>query len=55
MPESDNVQKHALACMRMATECRDLAADVPEPELKAHFIHLASMWTELATLPRVLH
>ena len=47
MSESDNVRKYALACMRLAAECRDLAADVPEPELRAHFLHMASMWTEL--------
>ena len=55
MSESDNTQKHALACMRMAAECKDLAADVPEPDLKARFLLMASMWTELADLPRVLH
>jgi hypothetical protein len=48
-------QKYALMCMRLAAECRGLAADVPEPELRAHFLHMASMWTELADRPRVLH
>jgi hypothetical protein len=55
MSESDNVQEHSLACMRMAADCRDLAADVPEPDLQAHFLALARMWTELADQPRVLH
>jgi hypothetical protein len=28
-------QKYALMCMRLAAECRGLAADVPEPDLRA--------------------
>jgi hypothetical protein len=55
MFESDITRKHALACMRMAAECRGLAADVPEPDLRAHFLRMASMWTQLADQPRVLH
>ena len=50
-----NVEKYALMCMRLAAECRGLAADVPEPDLRAQFLRLASMWTELAKMPRVLH
>jgi hypothetical protein len=50
-----NVQKYALACMRFAAECRGLAADVPEPDLRAHFLRVAGAWTELANMPRVLH
>ena len=50
-----NVQKYALMCRRLAAECRGLAADVHEPDLRAHFLRLASRWTELADQPRVLH
>ena len=50
-----NVQKYALACMRFAAECRGLAADVPEPDLRAHFLRMAGAWTELADMPRTLH
>ena len=53
MFESDNVEKHALTCMRLAAECRGLAADVPTPGLRAHFLRMASMWAELADQPRV--
>jgi hypothetical protein len=52
---SNCVQKYALMCMRLAAECRDLAADVPEPDLSAHFLHMASAWEELAVQRRVLH
>ena len=55
MFKSDNVQKYALACMRMAAECRGLAADVYEPDLRARFLYMASMWTQLADHSRVLH
>jgi hypothetical protein len=51
----NGVQKYALMCMRLAAECRSLAADAPELDLSAHFLHMASMWTELAVQPRVLH
>jgi hypothetical protein len=50
-----NVQQFALLCLRLAAECRGLAADVPGPSLRAHFIRMASMWTELADQPQVLH
>jgi hypothetical protein len=32
-------QKYELMCMRLAAECRELAADVPEPDL-----HTCSIW-----------
>jgi len=49
------LRKYELLCMRLAAECRNLAADVPEPDLKAQFLRMARMWTELAKQPRVLH
>jgi hypothetical protein len=50
-----NVEKYALLCLLLAAECRGLAADVPEPDLRAHFLRMARTWTELADQPRVLH
>ena len=49
------VQKYPLMCLRLAAECRGLAADAPEPDLRVHFLHLARIWTELADQRRVLH
>ena len=46
---------YIIMCLRLAADCRNLAADVPEPDLRAHFLHMASMWVELADQPRVLH
>jgi len=50
-----DIQKYAVMCMRLAAECIALAADVPEPDLRVHFLGMASKWTALANLPRVLH
>jgi hypothetical protein len=50
-----DVQKYALMCLRLAAECKGLAADAPEPDLRVQFLHLAHMWTELADQRRVLH
>ena len=55
MSELDNFLKHKIMCMRLAAECRGLAADAPEPDLKAHFLRLATSWEEIADRPRVLH
>jgi hypothetical protein len=55
MSELSYVQNFALTCLRLAAECRALAADAPEPDLRARFLHMASMWTELADQTPVLH
>jgi hypothetical protein len=52
---SNYVQKYALMCLRLAAECRDLAKNVPDPGLRAHFLRVAGMWTELADQAGVLH
>jgi hypothetical protein len=35
-------QTYALMCVRLAAECRGLAADAPEPDLRAHLLHTAA-------------
>jgi hypothetical protein len=47
-----HVQNYALLCLRLAADCRNLAEDVPEPELREHFLRMAGMWSELAVQPR---
>jgi hypothetical protein len=32
-----------------------LAGDVPEPDLRVRFLHMASVWEEMAVQRRVLH
>jgi hypothetical protein len=55
MSESNRVRRYALMCQHLAAECRGLAADVPEPDLRARFLDMASRWAELADQPRVLN
>jgi hypothetical protein len=48
VPESDYARKHAVMCLRLAAECRDLAAAVATPELRARVLSMADMWEDLA-------
>jgi hypothetical protein len=48
-------RKYERLCTRFAAECEGLAADAPEPDLRAYFLRMAVMWAELADQPRVLH
>ena len=48
MSESNYAQKHALLCLRLAAECRDLAAAASTPELRARVLRMADLWEELA-------
>jgi hypothetical protein len=50
-----NTQKYALMCRCFAEECRGLAADVSEPDLRERFLRMAGAWTKLADQARVLH
>ena len=53
MSESNYAQKHALLCLRLAAECRDLAAAASTPELRARVLLMADMWEELSVQPEV--
>jgi hypothetical protein len=46
--ESDNLRKHALECMRLATDCMQLVGDVHSPTLRSHFLRMARVWRILA-------
>jgi hypothetical protein len=50
-----NMETFGLMCRRLAAECRVLAADVPEADLRVHFLRMAGMWEKLADQPRILH
>jgi hypothetical protein len=43
--ESVNARKHALECMRLATDCRQLADEVHSPTLQQHFLRMARVWS----------
>jgi hypothetical protein len=53
--ESGRTIKHALLYLRLAAECRGIAAEVNEPDLRAHFLRSASAWTDLAERGPILH
>ena len=48
MSETVNWRKHELECVRMATDCMQLAGDVQNPALQSHFVRLARVWSDLA-------
>ena len=48
MSESDSERKHALECMRLATDCMQLVGDVHDPTLRSHFLRMAGVWRILA-------
>jgi hypothetical protein len=48
MSERDNRRKHDLECLRLASDCMQLADDVDRPVLRSHFIRMAREWTTLA-------
>jgi hypothetical protein len=49
--ESDYARKHSLLCLRLAAECRDLAAAASTTELRARALRMADLWEELADQP----
>ena len=48
MSKSANLRKRELECLRLASDCRQLAEAVPSPSLKSHYIEMAKTWTMLA-------
>ena len=55
MTEASYIRKHALLCLRLAAECRGIADEVHEPKLRAYFLRVAGVWTDLADRGPVLH
>jgi hypothetical protein len=43
-----DLQKHAIECMRLAADCRQLSGDVQNPTLQRHFLRMAEVWSTLA-------
>jgi hypothetical protein len=48
LSEADNSRKHALECLRLATDCMQLAGDLHNPALQTHFVRMAKEWTGMA-------
>ena len=50
-----SADKYALMCLRLAAECRSVAAVVPGRDLKARYLRLARKWGELAEQSSASH
>jgi hypothetical protein len=48
MSESDNLRKYALECMRLASDCKQLAGDADSSALRSHFLRMTTVWTTRA-------
>ena len=48
MSEPANLRKLELECLRLETDCRELACAIDSPALKAHFTQMAEKWSTLA-------
>ena len=48
MSDSNNEQKHALECLRLASDLMQLSKETLNPNLKAHCLRMAGVWTDRA-------
>jgi hypothetical protein len=53
--QSSYTINRALVCLRLAAECKGIAAQVREPELRARFLQAADESTDLADRGPILH
>jgi hypothetical protein len=42
------LRKHALECLRLQTDCMELARVAHGHDVQAHFVHMAGFWGALA-------
>jgi hypothetical protein len=48
MSDEEYSRKHALECLRLASDCMQLAGDVGNPALQSRFLRMGKLWTNLA-------
>jgi hypothetical protein len=48
MSSSFGSRRYELECLRLASDCMQLACDVPNPALNSHFVRMAKVWQDLA-------
>lgn len=48
MSTLEDLRKYQLECLRLATDCRNLAENVKSAELRSHFLQMAEDWTARA-------
>jgi len=46
VPDSDYSRKHALECMRLASDCKQMVGYVSSPALHSHFLQMAKVWSD---------
>jgi hypothetical protein len=46
MSDSENDNKRILECLRLASDLKQLANDILNPDLKAHCLRMAKQWSE---------
>ena len=51
MSDSDYDRKRDLECLRLASDLMQLAAETPNPHLKAHCLRIARVWSGEAEKP----
>jgi len=48
MTELNQRHMHSLECLRLETDCRDLAKSVRSPDLRSNLLRMAHNWSDLA-------
>jgi hypothetical protein len=48
MPVFKKSPKYALECLRLESECRQLAIQTANADLQSHFVRMAGVWSALA-------
>jgi hypothetical protein len=48
MPDSQSDQKGDLECLRLASDLMEMATQTLNPDLKAHCVRMARLWTNQA-------
>jgi len=46
----EQLRKHVLECLRLESDCMQLAARVSDNGLRTHFVRMAQHWSTLAAL-----
>jgi hypothetical protein len=44
MRSASGWRKYELECLRLASDCSQLARDAPSPKWKSHFARMAEVW-----------
>jgi hypothetical protein len=48
MFDRERSRKHALECLRLESDCMQLAGDAHNPNMQSHFVRMGRFWSALA-------